>query len=79
MSVLIPHELKHQNVFDKSKTVIILKNRRVISVIYEAMRTIEGARYLYTHLLPHHTHCPCYIHRTGNLVQMCSWYFIPEH
>ena len=37
--------------------------------------TTEGVR----ELLPHHIHCPWYIHRTGNLVQMYSWYFILEH
>ena len=68
MSVLIPHEIKHQNVFDKGKTVMIMKSPCVINVIYEAKRTIEGVRYLYTQLIPHHTHCPCYIHRTVSLV-----------
>ena len=75
MSVLIPHELKQLNVFDKGKTVMIMKSPRVINVIYEAKRTIEGVK----DLLPHHTHCPYYIHRTENFLQVYSWFFILEY
>ena len=74
MSVLILHELKHVKCIQQG-----LQNSDEISMCNQCYlrrkRTIEGVRDLYTQQLPHHI----YIHRTGNLVQMYSWYFILEH